>query len=292
LVKQQIQDRTSLYHHHSSIRNNKMAERRALYLLACVVVSVTLNDHVANSFVSPFGTTTKTKTSGPTPVAFVPSSRRVLRLAAKDDEGLGDHLVRVPEEEEGVVIPFLDVAENTFIDCYADSIANLGGVEYTIGVPCDYCVALCYFDEPDGNLVPVELNDALMDDIFPVAENIVMEEFGEELVLQRTPQTLTLVGELEEEEDEDEDEDEEDEDDEDSPYAGDEDVEVLLSFEHRGTEFNLVRFMDPLLLVAKRDPERPDMRNLLSPEESDKVMPLLEEMFLKLHSERDGNMAP
>lgn len=268
-----------------------MAERRALYsLLACLLV------YVANGFVSPFGTTTATTKSTTTaPVAFVPSYRRVLQLAAKDDEGLEDHLVRVPDEEEGVVIPFLDESTNTFIDCYADSIANLGGVEYTIGVPCDYCVALCYFDGPDGNLVPVELNDALMDDIFPVAENIVMEEFGEELVLQRTPQTLTLVGELEEEDEDDEfdeDEDDEDEGDEDSPYAGDEDVEVLLSFEHRGTEFNLVRFMDPLLLVAKRDPERPDMRNLLSPEESDKVMPLLEDMFLKLHSERDGNMAP
>lgn len=221
-----------------------------------------------------------------TKVAFV-SSPVVLAATASEDT-----LTRVSEEDEGVPIPFLDKNENTFIECYADSIANLGGQEYTIGVPCDYCVALCYF-EPDGNLVPVELNDKLMDDIFPVAENIVMEEFGEELSLQRTPQTLTLVGELEEEEEDDDDlEDDEDDDDDDSPYAGEEDVEVLLSFEHRDTEFNLVRLLDPVLLVGKRDPERPDMRNLLSPEESDEVMPLLEEMFLKFHSERDGTIAP
>lgn len=201
--------------------------------------------------------------------------------------------MRVSEEDEGVPIPFLDTAENSFIECYADSIAMVEGVEYTIGVPCDYCVALCYF-EPNGNLVPVELHDKLMDDIFPVAENIVQEEFGEELALQRTPQTLTLVGELEEEEEDDEDmEDDQDEDDEeDSPYEGEEDVEVLLSFEHRGTEFNLVRLLDPVLLVGKTDPERPDMRNLLTPQESDKIMPLLEEMFLKFHEERDGTMLP
>ena len=198
-------------------------------------------------------------------------------------------LTRIPEEEEGVPIPFVDNTGNSFIECYADSVANIDGVDFTIGVPSDYCVALCYFE--DENLIPVELNDKLMDDIFPVAENIVAEEFGDELVLQRTPQTLTLVGELEEdeedEEDEDEDEDDEDDDD-DEMYDGEEEVEVLLTFEHRGTEFNLVRLMDPVLLVGKTDPERPGLRLLLSPEESDQVMPKLEELFLKYHDERDS----
>mmetsp|Transcript_5829 Transcript_5829/g.16357 ORF Transcript_5829/g.16357 Transcript_5829/m.16357 type:complete len:613 (+) Transcript_5829:1462-3300(+) len=115
---------------------------------------------------------------------------------------------------EGVAIPFVDVAGNSFIECYADSVATVGGVEYTIGVPCDYSVALCYFDESE-QLVPVELDDQeLMDDIFPMAEAIVAEEFGEELSLQRTPQTLTLVGELEEDDDDDDMNDDEDGDDE------------------------------------------------------------------------------
>lgn len=210
-----------------------------------------------------------------------PSSSSSLFLA----EG---RLSRVDEEEEGTPIPFLDTVGNFFIECYADSVAKVEGTDYTIGVPCDYCVALCYFEE-DNNLVPVELDDKLMDDIFPIAENIVSEEFGDELSLQRTPQTLTLVGELE---DDLEDElDDEDEDDEDSPYEGEEEVEVLLSFEHRGTEFNLVRLLEPVLLVGKTDPERPDMRVLLNPEESDRVMPALEEMFIKFH-EDDNDMLP
>ena len=134
--------------------------------------------------------------------------------------------------------------------------------------------------------MPVELDDKLMDDIFPIAENIVAEEFGEELVLQRTPQTLTLVGELEDDEEDEDEEGDLDEDDEDAE-DGDEEVEVLLSFEHRGTEFNLVRLLDPILLVGKNDPERPDLRLLLTPEESDKIMPVLEEMFLEFNDE-DG----
>jgi len=207
------------------------------------------------------------------------SSSSLLRAADKKT-----YLTRVSDEDEGVPIPFVDNAGNAFIDCYADSIASVNGVEYTIGVPCDYCVALCYYD--NDNLVPVELNDDLMDDIFTVAENIVTEEFGEELSLQRTPQTLTLVGELEEEEEEEDDEDDDLDDDE--IYTGEEEVEVLLSFDFRDKEFNLVRLLDPVLLVGKTDAERPDLRMLLTPEESDMVMPALEDMFLKYHEERDS----
>jgi hypothetical protein len=67
-------------------------------------------------------------------------------------------------------------------------------------------------------------------------------------------------------------------------------VEILLSFEHRGKEFNLVRLLDPVLLVGKEDPENPERRILLSLEESEKVMPVLEGMFLEFHEERDLSM--
>jgi hypothetical protein len=197
----------------------------------------------------------------------------ILSMANKHNSG--NELKSVPPDMEGVPIPFLDRAGNSFIECYADSLAVVNGVEYTIGVPCDYSVALCYFDE-NQELIPVELDDALMDDIFPLAESIVAEEFGEELVLQRTPQTLTLVGELEEDDEEDFEEDDDiDEDEEDE-----EEVEVLLSFEYKDKEFNLVRLLDPILLVGKVDPEATDNRILLTPGESDDVMPVLEEMFL------------
>lgn len=231
------------------------------FLLLCVLTART------NSFVPLL----------PRPARFVNNQR----FSTADDEV---SLTRISDEEEGVPIPFLDVKGNSFIECYADSVATYGDTDYTIGVPCDYCVALCYFE--DETLIPVELGDKLMEDIFPVAENIVMEEFGEELALQRTPQTLTLVGELEDDYD-DEDEEEDDEED-DEEYDGEEEVEVLLTFEHRGTEFHLVRLLDPVLLVGKTDKSRPDLRILLSPEESDKIMPILEDTFLKYHDDGEG----
>jgi hypothetical protein len=111
---------------------------------------------------------------------------------------------------------------------------------------------------------------------------ICFKEFGEELVLQRTPQTLTLVGELEEDDDEDFDEDGENDDKKDDEDP-EEEVEVLLKFEHRDREYQLVRFLDPILLVGKKDPDNPERCLLLTPEESDKVMPLLEGLFLDFH---------
>lgn len=77
-----------------------------------------------------------------------------------------------------------------------------------------------------------------------------------------------------------------------------EEVEVLLSFEHRGKDFNLVRLLDPILLVGKADPNSPDNRLLLTPEESDQIMPILEEAFLDFHDddelmeEEDDDLLP
>ena len=86
-------------------------------------------------------------------------------------------LARVSDDEEGTPIPFLDADGKSFIECFADSTAILDGVTYTIGVPCDHSVALCYI-ENDG-LIPVELDDRLMDDVFPIAEATIADEFGE-----------------------------------------------------------------------------------------------------------------
>jgi hypothetical protein len=190
---------------------------------------------------------------------------------------------KVPEDDD-TAIPFLDPKKNSFIECYADSIAIIDGVEYTIGNPCDTSVALCYFDD-DYSLVPIDLDGPLMDEIFPLAAEIVEEEFGEELVLERTPQTLTLVGELEEADDNEDFEEEENDDD-----VGDdeEEVEVLLSFEEDGREYVLVRLLDPVLLVGKASMDKNDQKCiLLSEEEADRVMPVLEQMFLENQEERD-----
>lgn len=220
-----------------------------------------------------------------------PCAPRIPVMAAhvKEDNENKESSFRRTETSNNPV-PFIDPETGSFIECYVDSIATVNAVDYSIGSPCDYSVALCYFDK-DGQLNPVELDDVeLMDEVFPVAEEIVEDEFGEELALIRTPQTLTLVGELElDDEDNEYDEDEDDDLDFEEDDMGDseEEVEILLSFEHDDKEFNLVRLLDPVLLVAKPDEKNPLNRQLLSSEESDSVMPFLEDMILKYQEETD-----
>jgi hypothetical protein len=94
---------------------------------------------------------------------------------------------------EGVPIPFVETAAAAaavassqslgFIECFADSLATCLGQEYTIGVPCDYAVALCSHEKRGGGesdddgeeLIPLELDDPELDDVFPVAEAIVAD---------------------------------------------------------------------------------------------------------------------
>jgi len=186
------------------------------------------------------------------------------------------------ETESDEPISFVEPDGSGFIDCFIDSSAVVNGVEYTIGTPCDYSVAIGYFDEND-ELIPIELDDEFMDEIFPVTESIIEEEFGEELTLLRTPQTLTLAGELEEEEDEAFEIQQSDIDD------AEEQVEVILSFEYDDQEYHLLRLLDPVLLVGKADPEFDQRRIMLTPEESETVMPQLEKLFLQNFDEENDD---
>jgi hypothetical protein len=88
-------------------------------------------------------------------------------------------------------------------------------------------------------------------------------------------------------EENEEDEEDDDEDDEDSDMDDtEEEVEILVSFEEDGREYHLVRLLDPVLLVGKIGAE--NTRILLTPEESDTVMPKLEAMFMSYQEEQDG----
>jgi hypothetical protein len=209
----------------------------------------------------------------------------------------------VSDDLEGVPIPFVDRTTNTFIECYADCWCQLDGITYTVGVPCDTAVSICRMG-PVGQLISLE--EAEIDDVFSIAAAALRDEFDDELVLQRTPQTLTLVGELVDDDDDEDDEEDEDDDDldhkdlnaEDDEDVGDgndeedesdESVELLMSFEHRGDEYVLVRMLDPVLLVGVSNegggPETMK-RFLLTAEESDKIMPVLEDMFLEYNENR------
>ena len=94
--------------------------------------------------------------------------RRITQTRMFLSQTNGDYSLHKVPEDDDTAIPFVEVGSSSFIECYADSIAIINGMEYTIGSPCDHAVALCYFDD-DDQLIPIELEDDLMDDIFNMA---------------------------------------------------------------------------------------------------------------------------
>mmetsp|Transcript_33337 Transcript_33337/g.48219 ORF Transcript_33337/g.48219 Transcript_33337/m.48219 type:complete len:252 (-) Transcript_33337:254-1009(-) len=200
------------------------------------------------------------------------------------EEGKVNKLSQDATEDPLAFIDLHGPGEPRWIDVAGDYMIKLNGVEYTIGMPCDYSVAICYFDD-DDQLVPVDIDSELMSEIFPICEEIIKGEFGEELVICRTPQTLTLVGELEEGESEGSDDEDLDEDG--LPDDDEEDVEMLLAFEADGTEYNLVKLLDPVMLVAKKDEN--DRYLILSEEEAETVLPALEEIFVEYEEIASAN---
>mmetsp|Transcript_16599 Transcript_16599/g.21603 ORF Transcript_16599/g.21603 Transcript_16599/m.21603 type:complete len:262 (-) Transcript_16599:263-1048(-) len=215
-----------------------------------------------------------------------------MNLCMSANDGKVTRLDPDPREDPLAFIDLDGPGEPRWIDVIGDYQIELRGAEYTVGVPCDYSVAICYFDSSD-QLVPVDIDSEVMDNIFPICNDIIAEEFGNELVLARTPQTLTLVGELEEDAEEDSEEVyDEFLDANDLPDDDEEDVEMLLAFEVDGVEYNLVKLLDPVLLVAKKDEENRYL--ILDEEESAEILPVLEELFVEfeeIESAREENHA-
>uniref|UniRef100_A0A7S1BVV7 Nucleoplasmin-like domain-containing protein n=1 Tax=Corethron hystrix TaxID=216773 RepID=A0A7S1BVV7_9STRA len=202
-------------------------------------------------------------------------SSKSLTLAATGGRVIDTPPIDVDEESAPTL--FYDTSTQSYIEVYIDHVAELAdGKKYHIGMPCDYAVTLCHIEDDD--LIPVELGSDLMGKIFPVAESLIEDEFGEELILQNTPQTLTLVGELDLDDSEDDEYDEEDLSDD------EEEVQMLLSFDHEGKEYSLVRLLDPVLLVAGEPVNQESGVNeheMLTIEESEKIIPELERLLME-----------
>ncbi|CAM9231141.1 unnamed protein product, partial [Chrysoparadoxa australica] len=94
----------------------------------------------------------------------------------------------VPEYLSGTIIAIADES-GAKIDCYPESYALIGDSRYLIANPRDWPVAVAY--EEEGDLVPLAVDDELMDQVFPILKE-QLSEGG--LKLLRTPMTLTLQG--------------------------------------------------------------------------------------------------
>ncbi|KAG5178930.1 hypothetical protein JKP88DRAFT_264501 [Tribonema minus] len=186
---------------------------------------------------------------------------------------LDSKLIEIPEERLSEVFRFFDPETSTVIDCYAENFAEIDGARYVVGFPVDDAVAIAM--EQDGDIMPVPVDDELMDTLFPVLQKD-LEEAGAELVLKRTPVTLTLSG-LEAYDDEDR---EDLTGDDEGGDADNEDVELISELDINGEKFLLVKFLDPVLMVAKEVKGKGEVTyELLDADEDERVTALVEEML-------------
>ena len=126
-------------------------------------------------------------------------------------------------------VAFCDTVSNTYIDCnlafyVKDPLGQNGqGAEYSLGVPCEVpiVVALEIDDSEDGNdddanaddttvtnlskVIPINpentnednISEDEKNEIFQMAARALMEEFGSDIRLKKTPRVLTIEGNLE-----------------------------------------------------------------------------------------------
>ncbi len=155
------------------------------------------------------------------------------------------------------------------LTCTVEHSLELDGQEYVLLLPIDSPVEIVAWQE-DGDeeeAIPVE-DERDIDLLFPIAK-VVLEE--QNLVLKRTAVTLTVEGELPdfvEGEDELTDSDEGDEE--------EDELQFLASFYYEEQEFGVYAPLDPFFILARMDEN--DQLRLLSPEELEKIEPLLPQL--------------
>lgn len=160
------------------------------------------------------------------------------------------------------------------LTCNIEYSMNLEGQEYALLLPIDSPVEIFTWqgDDTDEAAIPVE-DETEIDKIFDTARVVLQEQ---NLTLQRTAVTLTVVGELPEFPDEDDMASDADPDEE-SEF---EELMWLTSFYHEEQEYAIYTPLDPFFILARmNDDGKPE---LLSEEEFQRLepmLPMLEDQF-------------
>ncbi|MGQ4648690.1 DUF3727 domain-containing protein [Lyngbya aestuarii] len=158
------------------------------------------------------------------------------------------------------------------LTCYTEHSLEVNGCEYLLLLPVDSPVEIVAWDDDEDSDEATLLEDeAEIDQIFSIAQ-AVLEEHN--LALKRTAFTLTVAGELPEVDEEEiltvEIED-------DNAELEPDQFQFLASFYREEQEYGIYTPIDPLLFFAKRN--KVGQLELLSPEEFQKVQPLLEDLL-------------
>lgn len=158
------------------------------------------------------------------------------------------------------------------LECYVERSLYVEDQEYLLLLPVDAAIEIFAWQDSgdDEEAVPVE-DDATIDQIFSTAEAVLAEQ---NLILKRTAFALTVAGELPAVEDTElftlEVEDE-------TQGLEPEQLQLLASFYSEDQEYSIYTPLDPLLFFARLNSS--GQPELLSPEEFQKVQPLLAEQL-------------
>lgn len=157
--------------------------------------------------------------------------------------------------------------------CYIERSLEVEEEEYVLLLPVDSPVEIFALNEDseEEEAATVVEDDETLDKIFPVAQAVLAEQ---DLILKRTGFSLTVAGELPEVDEEEiltlEIED-------DITQLEPEELQFLASFYHEEQEYAIYTPLDPLLFFGRLNQE--GQPELLSPEEFQRVQPLLEEQL-------------
>lgn len=196
------------------------------------------------------------------------------------------------DEIEEILVQHPDHPSNT-LKLNIETSVSMNGKKYVIGVPADTPIAVTD-DEEFG----IELDDPIMQEILPLVE-AKFQEMGHEL--QRTPAVLTLKGDVklyDEDSLEDPSENGESEENQEEENMDDLDGELIIDtvpifeFEHNGTKYTVVQYIDILPLVAQEGAM--GAWKLMNAEEGDKVFDVvyehdLEDMIAEAQNEELQN---
>ncbi len=158
------------------------------------------------------------------------------------------------------------------LECYVERSLFIEDQEYLLLLPVDAAIEIFAWESngEDEEAIPVE-DDATIEQIFSTAEAVLAEQ---NLILKRTAFALTVAGELPAVEDTElftlEIEDE-------SDSLEPEQLQLLASFYYEEQEYSIYTPLDPLLFFARLNSS--GQPELLSPEEFQKVQPLLAEQL-------------
>lgn len=159
------------------------------------------------------------------------------------------------------------------LDCYIEHSLEVEGSEYLLLMPVDAPIEIVAWSEEDEDEATLIEDEEEIDLIFSDAQAVLAEQ---NLTLKRTAYTLTVSGELPAVE---EDEILTIEIEEDNAAVEPEEFQFLANFYHEEQEYGVYTPLDPLLFFAQRNTA--GQAELLSPEEFQKVQPLLEELLFE-----------